>query len=161
MSHYDIESPEEPSPLWDHVSIFLAGSIEMGKAMDWQRDTAQKIHDAWQYDEDIHFYNPRRHGKFTPDMELTQIRWEQERLQRANYIFMVLDPDTKSPISLLEFGEFIASGKMFVVCPETFYRYHNLVVTANMHGQRIYHTIDEGIEALVNARRKYIEYLMA
>jgi hypothetical protein len=129
-----------------NTTIFPSGGIEMGKAALWHEDSARRIASAWDGEGDIH--NPRRAGEFRQDMELDQIRWEQRRLLSCDYIFMVIDTHAKSPISLLEFGGFMASGKMIVVCPESFYRYNNLVITAGMYGQRIFQTISEGIAAL-------------
>jgi hypothetical protein len=157
-AEYSIETPESDERTIDTsttTTIFLAGSIEMGKAARWHEDAARRIASAWDGG-DIHFYNPRREEAFTPDMELDQIRWEQRRLLSCDYIFMVIDPHTKSPISLLEFGEFIASGKMFVVCPESFYRYNNLVVTADVYGQKIFPTIDDAISMLLAKRRQHV-----
>lgn len=154
MTAYTVETPEsdESTINASTTTIFLAGSIEMGKASRWQEDTAKRIAERWSGNE-IVFWNPRRKGEFTKDMEREQILWEQRRLLSCDYIFMVIDPHTKSPISLLEFGEFIASGKMFVVCEKSFYRYHNLVITADMYGQKIYETIDEAISMLLTKSR--------
>lgn len=124
--------------------IFLAGSIEMGQAKLWQNEAAHLINKLVKQDvaknhlallPTLIFYNPRRQHNFAPETVASQIKWEQERLRQADYIFMYLQTGTKSPISLLEFGEFMATGKMVVSCASDFYRYQNIKITANCMGQ--------------------------
>lgn len=125
------------------ITIFLAGTIEMGKGKKWHAEVASqiyhvlsaKIKDNKQMPQ-LEFYNPRRTKNFTSEMEAPQIKWEQERLMNVDYIFMYLQPDTKSPISLLEFGEFISSGRLYVSCDPSFYRYRNLEITSEFNKMR-------------------------
>lgn len=141
------------------IRLFLAGSIEMGKAKNWQADIAKQLTDTVNQElaaahkglmPTLIFYNPRRTENFTPEMEVKQIEWEQERLEKADYIFMYIQADTKSPISLLEFGEFMRTGKLFLSCNSTFYRYQNLRITAKHVGQakHLFATTDECCHAL-------------
>lgn len=131
------------------IKIFLAGSIEMGKAEKWHDSVAEAIASK-DLGYNYVFHNPRRDEDFTPKMEISQIVWEQDRMEYANYIFMYLDPTTKSPISLLEFGEFISSGKLYVAVDPSFYRYNNLVLTAEHVDQanKIFDTKELAIKAL-------------
>lgn len=124
------------------VTIFLAGTIEMGAGIKWHRDAAKQIYHVLSAKikdntkmPQLEFYNPRRTKDFTPEMEVPQINWEQEHLANADYIFMYIQPDSKSPISLLEFGEFIKTGKLYLYCEPTFYRYRNLELTAAFNKQ--------------------------
>lgn len=132
MIYHVIQAPSDLVPNSEEISIFLAGSIEMGKAKPWHDAVASQI--ARRTNQPIAFYNPRRTEDFTPDMEEAQIKWEQERLTSCDYIFMHIQGDTKSPISLLEFGEFIGTGKLFIDVPKDFYRYNNVVLTAEQAG---------------------------
>ena len=132
MIYHVVQAPSDLVPNPDEISIFLAGSIEMGKAKPWQDAVASQI--ARRTNQPIAFYNPRRTEDFTPDMEEEQIKWEQERLASCDYIFMHIQGDTKSPISLLEFGEFIGTGKLFIDVPKDFYRYNNVLLTAEQVG---------------------------
>lgn len=132
MIYHVIQAPSDLVPNPDETSIFLAGSIEMGKANPWHNTVASQI--ARRTNQPIAFYNPRRTEDFTPDMEQEQIKWEQERLTSCDYIFMHIQGDTKSPISLLEFGEFIGTGKLFIDVPKDFYRYNNILLTAEQAG---------------------------
>jgi hypothetical protein len=110
--------------------LFLAGSIEMGKAVDWQTSVAGALAGAR-----ITILNPRR-----PDWDSswvqsindhnfrTQVEWELRALERADQILLYLEPGTQSPISLLEFGLYARSGKLKVVCPDGFWRKGNIDV---------------------------------
>jgi hypothetical protein len=118
-------------------SVFLAGSIEMGNAEDWQKkfvETAMDILD------DLIIYNPRR-----PDWDSTweqksenphffqQVTWEIQALEKSDIIFMYFVPGTQSPISLLELGMYLTSNKLIVCCPEGFWRKGNVDVMCNMY----------------------------
>lgn len=141
------------------TTIFLAGTIEMGAGVRWQAEAARRIHQTLLAKTNdrtmpaLEFYNPRRDADFTPEMAEPQIRWEQERLIDSDYIFMYLQPDTKSPISLLEFGQFIGTGKLYLSCSHDFYRYSNLIITAEYSHARdhVLNNIDDCIEAMTDA----------
>ena len=108
------------------LSIFLAGTIDMGDSEDWQHDVklrfeefAKKNKDKVTKESSIHLYNPRRvesWGDDKDEMEY-QVNWELDHLEKANIILMNLLPNSKSPISLLELGLFARSKKLFVICP--------------------------------------------
>jgi hypothetical protein len=118
-----------------YKKIFLAGSIEMGKAEDWQR----KIIDAVQDSERI-IFNPRREN-WDASWEQSidnqnfkeQVDWELSALECSDMIIMNLIPETMSPISLLEFGLFARSGKLVVYCPSGFWRKGNVDVVCEKY----------------------------
>lgn len=91
--------PEKPR-------VFLAGSIEMGSAVDWQTVVTGALRDM-----DIVVLNPRREAwdsswpqsaDFAPFRE--QVEWELDALEKADLILFYFAPETKSPITLLELG---------------------------------------------------------
>lgn len=142
------------------VTVFLAGTIEMGAGVRWHAEAAERIYRTLQGKAggalmmpELAFYNPRRDDGFAPGMEDRQIRWEQERLREADYVFMYLQADTKSPVSLLEFGQFIASGRLYVACDPSFYRWRNLKVTAGFDhaADHVVDSVDECIEKVTDA----------
>ena len=78
---------------------------------------------------DIEIYNPRReHWNTNPTKEEMekQIKWEQNHLDAAHIIAMVLLDDSKSPISLLELGLYANTNKLIVFCTPNFYRWDNV-----------------------------------
>lgn len=128
-----------------YKSCFLAGSIEMGKAIDWQTELGN-----WLVDKEYNVFNPRREDwdsswiqSYTDPNFNQQVKWELNALEKSDYIFMYLDPDTLSPISLLEFGLYADSGKLFVICPDGFYRKGNIEVVCSLHDIPLFNTIEE------------------
>jgi hypothetical protein len=116
-------------------SVFLAGSIEMGVAENWQDRVGKFFHDLG-YD----VLNPRREEwdssweqNFENPQFYQQVNWELNALENADLIIMYFDPSTKSPISLLELGLFARSGKLRVVCPDGFWRKGNVEITCNYY----------------------------
>lgn len=133
----------------DHTSVFLAGSIEMGNAEDWQSEVIAKFPDG------VTFLNPRR-DDWDSSWEQTienpnfreQVEWELENLDLADVIFLYYAPATKSPISLLELGLFADSGKMIVCCPEGFWRKGNVDIVCKRHGIIVHEYLDTAIADL-------------
>lgn len=109
-------------------SVFLAGSIEMGAAEDWQTVVSQALSSL-----DVVVLNPRRDDwdsswKQSIDDERfrQQVEWELEAQERATLIVMYFAPATKAPITLLELGLAARSGKLVVCCPEGYWRKGNV-----------------------------------
>lgn len=133
-------------------SVFLAGSIEMGNAIDWQKDITEKLAAL---NTQIDVYNPRRldwdssweQNKDNANFR-EQVEWELEALESANLIIMYFDPNTKSPISLLELGLHARSGKLVVICPEGFWRKGNVDVTCEFYGVIQVPSIDAAINLI-------------
>ena len=131
--------------------IFLAGSIEMGKAEDWQAQV-QKL----MANEEVELYNPRR-DDWDSSWEQTiendefrkQVNWELNAMDSSQVIIMYLDPETKSPISLLELGIHAQSGKLLVCCPDGFYRKGNVDVVCAKYNIPQYDTIEELVGAAI------------
>lgn len=118
----------------DKPIVFLAGSIEQGAASMWQ-DEAVEAFAAM----DVTVLNPRREQwdsrwKEDPANEkfLEQVTWELEGLERANLILMYFDPQTKSPISLLELG-LHKDKQILVCCPEGFWRRGNVQIVCERY----------------------------
>jgi hypothetical protein len=112
-------------------TVFLAGSIEMGKAENWQ----ETIENELEKFKDICIYNPRRDDwDSTWKQEITnpqfnqQVNWELDALEKSDMIVFYFSPETQSPITLLELGLFARSGKLVVCCPQGFWRKGNVDV---------------------------------
>lgn len=128
----------------DRKSVFLAGSIEMGKAENWQDKLAVEF-DKQGWD----ILNPRRDdwdSTWKQDFEnpqfFQQVTWELNALEHSDLIVMYFDPNTKSPISLLEMGLFARSGKLRVVCPEGFWRKGNVEIVCQFYNIPFYEDIN-------------------
>ena len=114
-------------------SVFLAGTIDNGNSLNWQDKV---IIELINLGVSCEVFNPRReHWNPNPtkeDME-TQIKWEQDHLDSADVIAMVLLDDSKSPISLLEMGLYAKSKKLIVFCTPKFYRFDNIRLTCEKY----------------------------
>jgi hypothetical protein len=118
------------------ASVFLAGSIEMGTAEDWQRQVEDALHDL-----SVVILNPRRDEwdaswvqSIGNPLFREQVEWELEAQERASVIGMYFAPPTKAPVTLLELGLFARSGKLLVCCPEGFWRKGNVEVVCARYG---------------------------
>jgi len=118
-----------------YKKIFLAGSIEMGKAEDWQQKVITSVSDFEKV-----IYNPRRENWDSTWAQTIdnpkfkeQVDWELEGLEESDLIIMNFTPETMSPISLMEFGLYARSGKMVVYCPEGFWRKGNVDVVCKRY----------------------------
>lgn len=133
---------QAPNKLKDdgRVKVFLAGSIEMGKAEDWQEKVVTELKDY-----PIQFLNPRR-DDWDSSWEQTkenknfneQVSWELDSLEAAQFIIMYFDPSTKSPITLLELGIHACCNpeKLIVFCPDGFWRKGNVDIVCERYGVR-------------------------
>jgi len=134
------------------ISVFLAGTIDMGPSKDWQAYLAKKIIRAT---DNVVIFNPRRDSwdssweQTTKNEEFVeQVSWELEHLEKVDYIFMYFAPDSKSPISLLELGAFADRGNMIVCCPPEFYRSGNVEIFCNRYGVQFFNNLYDAVEEL-------------
>jgi hypothetical protein len=169
MEFDDIDSPTESKVPYDGKStviyapdretqlkgksVFLAGSIDLGHAEEWQQVVIDRFKDL-----EITIYNPRRldwnrswkqKKSFPPFAE--QVNWELDMLEKADVIMMYFAPFSKSPISLLELGTFgTHSNRMIVGCPDEFYRQGNVDIVCERYKIEMVDNFDK----LVAAARK-------
>lgn len=128
----------------DHL-LFLGGSIEMGAAENWQKRLADKLTD---YD-NLVIMDPRRDDwdsswvqDPTPGTQFhEQVTWELVCQDAADTIIYYFDPNTKSPITLLELGIY-KDKNLVVCCPENFYRYGNVVMVCDKYKIPLVHSFD-------------------
>ena len=137
--------PPQQIEIRNKPSIFLAGSIDMGAAENWQKTIADSL---TEYDIDI--YNPRRSHwdsslvqHFTEPTFYQQVSWELDALERAHIIVMNLLPNSSSPVSLLELGLYARSRKILVCCPDEFYRSGNVQITCNKFNIPMFKNMEE------------------
>jgi hypothetical protein len=143
--------PTDGDSVKNRVTVFLAGSIEMGVAEDWQTKIANDLQDI-----PVTLFNPRRDSwdssweqrMSNPEFRY-QVTWEMNMLEIADIIFLYLSPETKSPISLHELGLHADSGKMIVCCPDRFWRKGNVEITCARHGIPLYNDINHAKDALI------------
>jgi len=140
-----------PSPLQDGLSVFLAGSIELGSADNWQSLIEEELAAT-----NIIIFNPRREhwdpswlqSRTNPKFR-QQVEWELNALEKANIIAMYFEPDTKSPVSLLELGLFARSGKLIVCCPEGFWRKGNVDIVCEKYNVKQVASLNDLAEHII------------
>ena len=131
----EVQAPQS-MPMMKIPKIFLGGSIEMGVAAEWQKQVVAELADC-----EVMLLNPRRADWDSSWLQTkddsnfrAQVEWELAALSQSDHIIMYLDPNTKSPISLLEMGLYAQSGKLLVVCPEGFWRKGNVDIVCEKYG---------------------------
>ena len=143
--------PPAPLPLAPGPpSIFLAGSIEMGQAEEWQGVFERGLADL-----DVVILNPRRDewdASWIQSIDNPQFReqveWELAGQELATVIAMYFAPATKAPITLLELGLFARSGKVVACCPEGFWRRGNVEVVCRRYGVPLVSDLAELVQAV-------------
>lgn len=145
-----IQSPHRYVGIVPGMKVFLAGSIEMDTAENWQMRVIESLHDA-----DVTLYNPRRDdwdNTITQSINdprfKEQVNWELDAIDDAAIVVMYFDPNAKSPITLLEFGLLAQSKKLIVACPDGFWRKGNVEVVCERWGIPLFNTLEELIAEL-------------
>jgi hypothetical protein len=117
-------------------AVFLAGSIEMGQAEDWQDQIEQALADL-----EIVLLNPRRDKWDATWVQSAgnplfreQVEWELTGLEQASLVAMYFAPTTKAPVTLLELGLSARTGKLVVCCPDGYWRKGNVEVVCERYG---------------------------
>lgn len=142
------------------VSVFLAGTIDMGNSIDWQ----QKFINMANTEEtlgDVIVFNPRRASwdhswkQTIENVQFSeQVNWELDAMENADVILLFLEANSKSPISMMELGLFADSGKLMVCCEEGFWRKGNIDIVCQRKGIDQYQTFDELVAAVIAKLKK-------
>lgn len=127
-------------------TIFLSGSIEMGKAEDWQSRVERELSDL-----PMTILNPRRDDwddswvqSIDHPLFREQVEWELVGLETARIVLVYFAPDTFAPITLLELGMLTGrADSVIACCPDGFYRKGNVEVVCAWHRIPLVTTLDE------------------
>jgi len=153
--------------LYQNPIVFLAGTIEMGNSEDWQTQVASAL-----ANEEVTICNPRRddwdsswHQDIENDKFAEQVTWELEAMQMADIIAMHFEPETKSPITLMELGLHVDIGndvwcgnqKLIVHCPEGFWRKGNVDIVCKRYKVNPVETIESLIDSVKTKVKKINE----
>lgn len=135
----------------DYISVFLAGTIEMGKGNIW-RDRV--IEEGMNFS-DINCLNPRR-KEFPDDVNqsvndpifLEQVEWELDAIEIADIVFMYIDPLTTSPVTLIELGLCAGRKELILCCPDGYFKKGNVDIVAKRYGIFVHNSLDTAIPEL-------------
>jgi len=152
--------PEE-----DYINhmVFLAGSIEMDTAENWQTKLSEKLETI----DNLTILNPRRDNwdsSWKQDINNIyfneQVTWELDGIKNVDTVIFYFDPNTKSPITLMELGIVSASRvdqNVIVCCPEGFWRKGNVdVLCSRMNHVNL--LIIRDLNELIETAHEFIEY---
>jgi hypothetical protein len=110
--------------------LFLAGSIDMCAAVDWQTALTSALGTR-----DAIVLNPRRdewdaswRQSIDEPRFREQVEWELDGLERADLVAMWFAPGSQAPVTLLELGLTARAGKLVVGCPDGYWRKGNVEV---------------------------------
>jgi hypothetical protein len=153
-----IIKPDSNSQTSSGPKIFLAGSIEMGKAIDWQSEVENLLSGH-----NVTVYNPRRISwdmnweqcETNPEFR-NQVNWEMNNIDNSDIIFMNFVEDTMSPISLLELGYISGTNpsKLIVCCPKKFWRRGNVQIVCSRESIPLFDNIEEAMTSLLTRVEK-------
>lgn len=132
--------------------IFLAGSIDMGKAENWQERLERELN---MY-EDVMICNPRRDDWDSTWVQSIdnpqfneQVTWELDNIEAADMVVFYFDPAGAAPITLLELG--LAAGicaQIIVCCPDGYWRKGNVEMVCDRYDIPLCNNIDEFIRLI-------------
>lgn len=145
-----VKAPDKVN--WDNLTVFLAGSIDMGEAEDWQTKIGEELQDL-----NVTFVNPRRDDWDSSWVQSIdnpqfneQVSWELTGIERSDVVAMYLADGSKSPISLLELGLAITDPEKVVIvyCTDKFYRKGNIDIVCERFNIPVYETWEDFVNAL-------------
>jgi hypothetical protein len=151
---YKPPTPMTPE-MFERASVFLAGSIGMGKAENWQARVEADLASM-----DVSILNPRRDDfdvsapqTFDNEYFSGQVNWEMDALDRCDVIAMYFDPNPEllAPVSMFELGLHMTSGKLVVCCPEGFARKGNVDIACERYGITVHDNVADFMEWIVLA----------
>lgn len=149
-------SPDQRHP-GGNKRLFLAGSIDMGQAEDWQFQVEEKIKNL-----PVTVYNPRR-DDWNPDLRQDisepefayQVNWELDNIDAADVIFVYFSPGGPAPITLMELGTMVSSkAKIVVCCPEGYWRRGNVQILCHRYSIPFFNDLPDAIDVLTNTLRR-------
>lgn len=150
-----------PTPLLGLTkpTIFLAGSIEMGVAEEWQTKVGNAIESP-----SFITLNPRRDywdASWKQDINnpqfKEQVTWEMDGLMGASLRIFYFDPSTKSPITLMELGLTCCLQTNLVCCREPFWRKGNVDILCQRYNIKQVSNIGHLIFETIDWQHKYLK----
>lgn len=143
------KAPESVPISMENFRIFLAGSIDMGKAENWQERLERELADY----EDLVICNPRRDDwdstwvqSIDNDQFNEQVTWELRNIEGADLVVFYFDPNGQAPITLMELG--LVTGwdiPAIVCCPDGYWRKGNVEMICYRYGIPLCANIDDFI----------------
>lgn len=145
-----IKAPHRYTKEPTEVTIFLAGAIDNGQAINWQEYVAEQLKEI----DNLIILNPRRDdwdstwdcSKNNPQFA-EQVNWELDGINNCDLVLVYFPANSIAPISLLELGLLASSpyDNKIVVCENGYHRKGNVDIVCERYGVVQLDTLDNAI----------------
>ncbi|KAH0489663.1 hypothetical protein TgHK011_010081 [Trichoderma gracile] len=152
MSAAVVLAPGRPAP--DSASrkaIFLAGTTSPTGELDWRRTLTEALSRF-----PITIFNPKRDDwdstwreDFSDDRWAEQVQWELEMQDRADIVVVFFHGVSPAPISLLELGLCVRSGKAIVCALGGYSKRGNVEAVCRRYGAKLVKSEDDLKDAVI------------
>jgi len=136
-------------------SIFLAGTIDMGKGENWQQQVGRYFA---KFPDSVLILDPRRddwddsweQDESNPEFR-EQVEWELDAQTAASLVMFVFATNeenaekAEAPITLMELGLF-KDKQCVVCCPDGYYRKGNVDIVCERFGVPVYEDFEQMLE---------------
>lgn len=123
-------------------SVFVGGTIDNGKARNWQRDLVSSLRDRCP---SVVCLNPRR-DEWDGGDGARQVAWEMYMQRRSDYKVYWFEPKYLSPVTLAGVAMF-GDKRTVVGCSADYAYRENLLKFQEVRGFKMVETWDEFVEA--------------
>ncbi len=164
---YTVKPPNSLDKLPQGMKVALFGSIEMGRAVDWQEQLTVMLSSVGS---NTVLLNPRceqwnsdwAQSIKNPDFK-NQVNWELTAGEIADLVIVFFQPDTKAPIS---FGELCMAAvrkpqDTIVCCPEGYWRKGNVDVVCERYKIEQVVSLQQMADAILHREQSWIRRRMA
>jgi hypothetical protein len=146
----EFQPPHPPDYEGYGASLYLAGTMEMGKSTGWQRELVNDLVYL-----SVAILNPLR-GDWDPawpqDPDFIPFRahvtWELDGLDKADVVALYLEAEENSVISLLELGKLALQRpeEVVVCCSKGYHKWGNVMMMVQRYSMCSVETYDEMVE---------------
>ncbi|KAL7806682.1 hypothetical protein V8C44DRAFT_338589 [Trichoderma aethiopicum] len=152
MSASIVLAPNRPAPYsGSRKAIFLAGTTSPTGEPDWRLTLTDALSNF-----PITIYNPKRDDwddtwkeDFSDDRWAEQVQWELEMQDKADIVVVFFHGVSPAPISLLELGLCVKSGRAIVCVLEGYSKRGNVEAVCRRYGAKLVSSEDDLIDVVI------------
>ncbi|KAH6609925.1 hypothetical protein Trco_003271 [Trichoderma cornu-damae] len=160
MSASVILAPGRPAPQSKaQKCVFLAGTTSDTGEPDWRQTLTEALSEL-----PITIYNPQRHDwdstwreDFSDSRWAEQVEWELEMQDEADVVVLLFHGVSPAPISLLELGLCVRSGKAIVCALEGYPKKGNVEAVCRRYGAKFVSSEQDLRDAVVERLNQSID----
>ncbi len=153
----EYKAPEKYAIYSLDIRLFLGGTIDQGQARDWQAEVVKSFEDV----DGLTILNPRRdnwdagldHDTSQGSIFEQQIKWEMMAQDQADFKLYNFEPNSKSPVTMLEVGAWADSATTVVVCSPDFWRHGNIKLFCDWRNIPFFEDLEPALKIL---REEYL-----